>query len=39
MAKQKLARISITVPEMTLNALDQKIVEQNYESRSQAIVD
>ncbi len=38
-AKQKLARISITVPETTLNALDQKIVEQNYESRSQAIVD
>ncbi|WP_260391442.1 CopG family ribbon-helix-helix protein, partial [Acinetobacter nosocomialis] len=34
-----LARISITVPESTLNALDQKIVEQNYESRSQAIVD
>ncbi len=29
---------SITVPESTLNALDQKIVEQNYESRSQAIV-
>ncbi|MDU6286826.1 MAG: transcriptional regulator, partial [Acinetobacter sp.] len=26
MAKQKLARISITVPETTLNALDQKIV-------------
>ena len=39
MPKQKLARISITVPESTLNALDQKIVEQNYESRSQAIVD
>jgi CopG family nickel-responsive transcriptional regulator len=37
--KQKLARISITVPEQTLNALDQKIVEQHYESRSQAIVD
>ncbi|TCB58201.1 CopG family ribbon-helix-helix protein [Acinetobacter terrae] len=39
MPKQKLARISITVPEQTLNALDQKIVEQYYESRSQAIVD
>ncbi|KEC85488.1 MULTISPECIES: CopG family ribbon-helix-helix protein [Acinetobacter] len=39
MAKQKLARISITVPEATLNALDQKIVDQHYESRSQAIVD
>ena len=39
MPKQKLARISITVPEQTLNALDQKIVEQHYESRSQAIVD
>lgn len=39
MPKQKLARISITVPEQTLNTLDQKIVEQHYESRSQAIVD
>lgn len=39
MAKPKLARISITVPETTLNALDQKIVDQHYESRSQAIVD
>lgn len=39
MVKQKLARISITVPEVTLNALDQKIVDQHYESRSQAIVD
>lgn len=39
MPKQKLARISITVPETTLAALDQNIVEQHYESRSQAIVD
>ena len=39
MPKQKLARISITVPETTLHAMDQKIVEQHYESRSQAIVD
>ncbi|WP_411688631.1 CopG family ribbon-helix-helix protein [Acinetobacter indicus] len=39
MLKQKLARISITVPETTLQAMDQKIVEQHYESRSQAIVD
>lgn len=39
MPKQKLARISITVPETTLSALDQKIVDQHYESRSQAIVD
>ena len=39
MSKQKLARISITVPERTLIALDQKIVDQHYESRSQAIVD
>lgn len=39
MPKTKLARISITVPELTLNALDEKIVEQHYESRSQAIVD
>lgn len=37
--KHKLARISITVPEATLTALDQKIVEQHYENRSQAIVD
>ncbi|KAB0628834.1 transcriptional regulator [Acinetobacter gandensis] len=39
MPKQKLARISVTVPEITLSALDQKIVDQHYESRSQAIVD
>lgn len=39
MPKQKLARISITVPETMLHAMDQKIVEQHYESRSQAIVD
>ena len=39
MPKQKLARISITVPEQTLSALDKKFVEQHYESRSQAIVD
>lgn len=38
-SKLKLARISITVPERTLHVLDQKIVEQHYESRSQAIVD
>ena len=39
MPKHKLARISITVPELTVDALDQKIVDQHYESRSQAIVD
>ena len=39
MPKNKLARISITVPELTVDALDQKIVDQHYESRSQAIVD
>lgn len=39
MPKPKLARISVTVPEVTLIALDQKIVDQHYESRSQAIVD
>lgn len=39
MAKKKLTRISITVPEDSLNALDAKIVQQQYESRSQAIVD
>jgi len=32
--KHKLARISITVPELTVDALDQKIVDQHYESRS-----
>ncbi len=37
--KPKLTRISITVPEKTVEALDQKIVEEHYESRSQAIVD
>jgi len=37
--KQKLARISVTVPESTLAALDQRIVEEHYENRSQAIVD
>lgn len=39
MAKKKLTRISITVPEDSLMALDQKIVAEQYESRSQAIVD
>ena len=39
LAKKKLTRISITVPEDCLAALDSKIVEQQYESRSQAIVD
>lgn len=39
MAKTKLARISITLPETTLNALDLRIVEEHYENRSQAIVD
>ena len=39
MLKTKLARISITLPDATLTALDQKIVDQHYESRSQAIVD
>lgn len=39
MTKSKLARMSITVPQSSLDALDQKIVEQHYHSRSQAIVD
>ncbi|MCU4413919.1 ribbon-helix-helix protein, CopG family [Acinetobacter sp. WU_MDCI_Axc73] len=39
LTKPKLTRISITVPENTVEALDQKIVEEHYESRSQAIVD
>ena len=38
-SKPNLSRISITVPENTVEALDQKIVEEHYESRSQAIVD
>ena len=38
-ARPKLTRISITVPEKTVEALDQTIVEEHYESRSQAIVD
>ncbi|ENW79801.1 hypothetical protein F909_02904 [Acinetobacter sp. ANC 3929] len=38
-ARPKLTRISITVPEKTVEALDQTIVEAHYESRSQAIVD
>jgi len=37
--KPKLARISVTLAEDTLIALDQRIVDQHYESRSQAIVD
>ncbi|UYF80666.1 CopG family ribbon-helix-helix protein [Acinetobacter ursingii] len=39
LTKPKLTRISITVPENTVEALDQKIVEEHYKSRSQAIVD
>ncbi|KAA8732432.1 ribbon-helix-helix protein, CopG family [Acinetobacter qingfengensis] len=39
MAKQKLTRISITVPEDTLEALDQMIIQQGFDSRSQALVD
>ena len=39
MPKTKLARISVTVPETTLNEKKKKIVDQHYESRSQAIVD
>ncbi len=38
-ARPKLTRISITVPEKTVEALDQTIVEEHYESCSQAIVD
>lgn len=38
-ARPKLTRISITIPEKTVEALDQTIVEEHYESRSQAIVD
>ncbi|WP_043969677.1 MULTISPECIES: CopG family ribbon-helix-helix protein [Acinetobacter] len=38
-ARPRLTRISITVPEKTVEALDQTIVEEHYESRSQAIVD
>ncbi len=37
--KSKLARISITLPQSTLIALDKKIVQPDYENRSQAIVE
>ena len=39
MPKSKLARISITLPQSTLIALDKKIVQPDYENRSQAIVE
>lgn len=39
MTKSKLARITITLPERLLIALDEKIVQPNYETRSQALVD
>ncbi|WP_298141947.1 transcriptional regulator [uncultured Acinetobacter sp.] len=39
MPKSKLARISITLPQSTLIALDEKIVDPHYENRSQAIVE
>ncbi|MFU8927194.1 CopG family ribbon-helix-helix protein [Acinetobacter puyangensis] len=39
MAKQKLTRISITLPEETLQALDIMVEDQGFDSRSQALVD
>lgn len=39
MAKQKLTRISITVPEETLSLLDQLVEQQGFDSRSKALVD
>ncbi|GAA5010304.1 MULTISPECIES: CopG family ribbon-helix-helix protein [Acinetobacter] len=39
MAKQKLTRISITLPEETLQALDIMVDDQGFDSRSQALVD
>ena len=39
MSKPKLSRISLTVPEDLLVALDQNIAEHGYQSRSQAVVD
>ena len=39
MPKHKLARISITVPELTVDALDQKIVDQHHGAVLKAIVD
>ena len=32
-------KISMTVPEQMMHPLDQKIVERNYQSHSQAVVD
>lgn len=39
MAKQKLTRISITLAEETLQALDNMVAQQGFDSRSQALVD
>lgn len=37
--KTKLVRVPVTVPEVTLLVLDQKSVDQHYESHSQVSVD
>ncbi len=39
MGKEKLSRISISLPESLLDGLDQMVNERGFESRSQAICD
>lgn len=39
MTKEKLSRISISLPETLLDGLDQMVNERGFESRSQAICD
>ena len=39
MSKEKLSRISISLPESLLEGLDQMVNERGFESRSQAICD
>lgn len=39
MSKEKLSRISISLPESLLDGLDQMVNERGFESRSQAICD
>lgn len=39
MSKEKLSRISISLPESLLDGLDQMVSERGFESRSQAICD
>ena len=39
MSKEKISRISISMPESLLDGLDQMVSERGFESRSQAICD